>query len=326
MKSHHETLPLFGESETEIITEYASRNRERIRRWASRGIRFGTSSWKYQGWIGQIYGRSYRNNKSFESAALTEYSNLFPTVSGDFALYAFPDPAKMKSMYDMTSDGFRVSLKVTDRITVKRHPNISRYGTNAGRENPDFLNVELFEDAFLKPMEELKEKKGSIIFEFSAFHPESQAAYKQFISSLDHFLSRLPRGYEYAIELRNRGFLTGEYLRMLQQHGAAHVLNSWTKMPPIIDQLRIAGILTAPFSVARGLLKPGRKYQTAVEMFQPYDRIKEENPELRMGLVESVRKCIEEKKELYVYVNNRAEGNAPKTIEAILDILESGSG
>ena len=96
-------------------------------------------------------------------------------------------------------------------------------------------------------------------------------------------------------------------------------------MPPIVDQIRIAGVLSAPFSVARGLLKPGRNYQTAVEMFQPYDRIKEENPELRLGLVESVKKCIDGKKELYVYVNNRAEGNAPKTIEAILDLLESGA-
>jgi uncharacterized protein YecE (DUF72 family) len=47
------------------------------------------------------------------------------------------------------------------------------------------------------------------------------------------------------------------------------------------------------------------------------------NPALREGLAETVRRCIAEKKELYAYVNNRAEGNSPKTIEAILDILDS---
>jgi hypothetical protein len=93
-------------------------------------------------------------------------------------------------------------------------------------------------------------------------------------------------------------------------------------MPPIIEQIKIAGVLTSSFSVARALLKPGRSYQEAVETFQPYDRVKEENPELRMGLVESVRRCIADGKTLYAYVNNRAEGNSPKTIEGILDMLD----
>jgi uncharacterized protein YecE (DUF72 family) len=35
-----------------------------------------------------------------------------------------------------------------------------------------------------------------------------------------------------------------------------------------------------------------------------------------------VQRCIAGGKQLYAYVNNRAEGNSPKTIEAILDILD----
>ena len=99
-------------------------------------------------------------------------------------------------------------------------------------------------------------------------------------------------------------------------------MNSWTRMPPIMEQTRIAGVLTGGFSVARALLRPGRTYREAVEKFQPYDRIREENPELRLGLADAVQRCIAERKQLYAYVNNRAEGNSPKTIEAILDILD----
>jgi hypothetical protein len=36
-----------------------------------------------------------------------------------------------------------------------------------------------------------------------------------------------------------------------------------------------------------------------------------------------VRRCVAEGRQLYAYVNNRAEGNSPKTIEAILDILDT---
>jgi uncharacterized protein YecE (DUF72 family) len=172
-------------------------------------------------------------------------------------------------------------------------------------------------------VEALKKKRGVIIFEFSAFFPTSGITYDLFVEMIDGFLGRLPQGFSYAVEIRNAEFLKAEYLAVLSAHGVAHVLNNWTKMPPIAEQIRMAGILTAPFSVARALLKPGRAYQDAVGLFQPYDAIKEENPEIRLGMADAVQRCIAEGRELYAYVNNRAEGNSPKTIEAILDILDS---
>jgi uncharacterized protein YecE (DUF72 family) len=304
-------------------SEYVLRNRERLHHWASKGIYFGTSSWKYPGWKGEIYNRPYPSKKAFQQECLAEYSELFPTVCADFALYDFPDAEKMHIIHDQTTDDFKVSLKVTDRITIQGYPNLPRHGTNAGKENPDFLNVELFEDAFLRPLDELKKKRGVIIFEFSAFRPGSRVDFDAFVSMIDEFLTRLPGGYAYAVEIRNREFLTSEYLKMLESHGVAHVLNNWTRMPPIVEQLQVSGVLTAKFSVARALLKPGRTYEQAVRLFQPYENIKEENPELRLGIVGAVSRCVSEGRALYAYINNRAEGNSPKTIEAILDILEN---
>ncbi len=318
------TLSLFGEESIPQIpvSEYVARNKERIHRWASKGIRFGTSSWKYAGWKDLIYTRQYPSKKAFEQECLAEFSELFPTVTADFALYDFPKEEKMRVIHDQMTDHFKLSLKVTDRITIKRYPNIPRYGSNAGTQNPDFLNVELFEDAFLKPIEALKTKRGAIIFEFSSFHPSTGVTVETLIEKVSAFLERLPKGYEYAIELRNSEFLTNEYFVMLASHGVAHVLNNWTRMPSILNQIQLAGVLAAPFSVARALLKTGRTYEQAVEMFQPYDRIREENPEIRLGIIEAVRKCLDEGRSLYVYVNNRAEGNSPKTIEGILDALD----
>ena len=323
------TLPLFPESEgggtiskSAPVSEYVQKNKERLHRWASKGILFGTSSWKYPGWKGLIYNRTYPSTKVFNKECLAEYSELFPTVCADFALYDFPKPETMQVIHDQTTDLFKLSLKVTDRITIKRYPNMTRYGPNAGKENPDFLNVELFEDAFLAPLEKLKKKRGVIIFEFSTFHPNSGVALDSFLGLLHEFLAKLPKGIDYAVEVRNREFLTSEYLKMLESHTIAHVLNSWTRMPPLIEQIQLAGVLTAPFTVARTLLKRGRTYEEAVELFQPYEHIKEEDPELRAGLVETITRCIAEGRTLYAYVNNRAEGNSPKTIEAILDMLD----
>lgn len=319
-KTDSSTLPLFDEPAAS--SPYVQRNAPRIRQWAGKGILFGSSSWKYPGWKGLVYNRRYGSQKEFNRDCLAEYSEVFPTVCADFALYDFPDRAAMQLIHDQTTSDFRLALKVTDRITIKRYPTLPRYGPNAGRENPDFLNVELFEDAFLQPLEALGKKCGAIIFEFSTFHASSDMSYRQFVDLLDVFLTHLPRGHAYAVEIRNREFLRHEYLTMLASHGVAHVLNSWTRMPPIVEQIRVEGVLAAEFSVVRALLNPGRTYEQAVELFQPYEAIKEENHELRAGLVETVKRCVAERRTLYAYVNNRAEGNSPKTIEAILDILD----
>jgi uncharacterized protein YecE (DUF72 family) len=321
-RTSNATLPLFESETSRASSEYIGKNRDRIRRWASKGIYFGTSSWNYPGWRGQIYNRHYPSKKSFQENALAEYSELFPTACADFALYDFPHPDKMQFIHDQTRDEFKLSLKVTDRITLKRYPNLPRFGPKAGTENPDFLNAELFTDMFLKPIESLKKKRGVIIFEFSTFHPTSGVSSESFIELLDAFLKRLPKGFDYAVEVRNSDFLTADYLRMLHANGVAHVLNNWTRMPPIIEQLRIAGVLTTKFSVSRALLKPGRTYEQAVQMFQPYTEVREENPEVRLGLVETVRRCVAEGRTLFAYINNRLEGNGPKTIEGILDMLE----
>jgi uncharacterized protein YecE (DUF72 family) len=329
-KQTHETPSLFAAEQSAppsqpsgAPSEYVARNRERIHRWASRGINFGSSSWKYPGWKGQVYNRRYPNQKVFERECLAEYAELFPTVCADFALYDFPDPETMQLIHDQTGEGFTVSLKVTDRITIKRYPNLPRHGKNAGRENPDFLNLQLFEEAFLRPLEHLRQKVGVIIFEFSTFYPPSGITAVRFTEMMDAFLSRLPKGYAYAVEVRNSEFLTPEYLAMLASRGTAHVLNSWTRMPSVIEQISMAGILTAPFAAARGLLKPGRTYQEAVDMFSPYREIREKNPELRLGLAQAVQRCLADGRTLYAYLNNRAEGNSPKTIEGILDVLDS---
>ena len=324
-KPSSETLPLFSADETSSTTpvsEYVARNHGRLRRWASKGIHFGGSSWKYPGWKGTIYNKSYKTKRAFDEQCLAEYSELFSTVCADFALYDFPDEKQMKLIHDSTTDTFKISLKVTDRITIKRYPSLPRFGQLAGAVNPDFLNVELFEDAFLKPLEGLKKRRGAIIFEFSTFHPNSGITYEKYVDIIDAFLSRLPKGYEYSVELRNSEFLTTEYLKMLASHGVAHVLNNWTRMPPIIKQLKIGGVFTTKFSVSRALLKAGRTYEEAVQLFQPYTDIKEENTDLRTGVAEAVSRCIADRRTLYAYINNRAEGNSPKTIEAILDILD----
>src|SRR2546428_3274885 len=71
---------------------------------------------------------------------------------------------------------------------------------------------------------------------------------------------------------------------------------------------------------ARFLLKAGRKYEQAVKAFEPYDSIKEENPEARAAgrALTTERQAAGLKRRTFVFVNNRLEGNAISTIAAMM--------
>jgi hypothetical protein len=102
----------------------------------------------------------------------------------------------------------------------------------------------------------------------------------------------------------------------------AHCLNSWTRMPPVSKQLAMPGVITAGHVAARLLLRPGRGYQEAVDMFAPYERIQEPYPEGRRALRELIERCLAGQQTLFAFVNNRFEGNAVQTIEETIRELE----
>jgi hypothetical protein len=111
-------------------------------------------------------------------------------------------------------------------------------------------------------------------------------------------------------------------LRMLHGHRATAVLSWWTAMPPLAAQFATPGASEAPYFLARILVAPGRKYADAVRLFSPYDRIREEHPQMRREAAQIARAARAQGKDLFLIVNNRAEGCAPYTIDAIRGMLE----
>lgn len=294
---------------------------------AIQGVYVGTSSWKYPGWRGLLYESAryeYRGKFSesrFHRHCLAEYGQVFKTVCVDAAYYGFPSRQSLERLAGQVPEDFLFGLKVTDAITIKRFPNLSRFGPRAGRPNETFLNAELFAKAFLEPCAAVRPAIGVLIFEFSRFGPADYRHGREFLADLDAFLGRLPPGWPYGVELRNRAWLRPEYFACLRRHRVAHVFNSWQAMPPVGEQMDLPESRTHPdLAAARFLLKPGRRYDEAVRTFQPYDRAREELPEARAA----GRRLIAEgrargpRARTFVFVNNRLEGNALETIAALV--------
>ena len=62
----------------------------------------------------------------FKRECLREYAEVFKTVCVDAAYYTFPSTQYLEGMVNLTPDDFMFGLKVTDAITIKKFPLVSR--------------------------------------------------------------------------------------------------------------------------------------------------------------------------------------------------------
>ena len=297
----------------------------RLAALASENIFIGTSSWKYEGWLGQIYRRDRYltrgrfSQKRFNDECLSEYAETFPIVCGDFSFYQFPSEQYWRKLFGSAPTTLQFAFKVPEDVTVKQFPRHPRYGARAGDDNSSFLDAGLFQSAFLDLLAPYQPRVAVLILEFGHLPKQCFADTGAFLQTLDPFLAALPRDFRYAVEIRNPEFLSPEYFACLRSHGVAHVLNAWTRMPEIGVQMRLRDADTGDFTVARALLRRGRAYEEAVAKFTPYSHVQDPNPETRDALRLLIARARERHQPSYIFVNNRLEGNAPETIEAITD-------
>jgi len=290
-------------------------------------IRFGTSTWTYEGWQGQIYKREYKKTL-FARECLGEYCQylhngepLFRTVGNDSTFYRPPTANQLKNYLNQIPEDFQMCFKVWEELTIPTFSTQPRYGLKAGQPNPRFLDASVFKDLVLTPYREANFglHTGPFLFEFQ----RHGMLPSEFVGKLDTFFGQLPRDSSYAVEIRNAGVLGPLYRDMLASHGVAHVYNHWSFMPGLAEQHQKMEQFTAPFTVMRLLTPLKMSYEAAKKRAEPYTKIVGELPDMRNEAVVLIKNAIGHNRRAYVLVNNRLEGNAPSTVQALTDLLRA---
>jgi uncharacterized protein YecE (DUF72 family) len=311
-------LPLFGPPRGSPLAG-------KLQALAAEGVYLGASSWKYEGWLGQVYTaaryltRGRFSRQKFEAGCLAEYAETFPVVCGDFSFYQFPSDDYWRRLFASAPAPLRFAFKVPEEITAKTFPKHARYGARAGQGNENFLNARLFDQAFLDAIRPHRARVAALIFEFGTFSKAAFPTPDEFLAALERFLAQLPEGWRYSVEIRNPEYLGPGYFGVLRARHVAHVFNAWTRMPELARQIALDGAFTADFSLTRALLRRGRSYEQAVEKFSPYQEIRDPDPAARESIRSLIRRARQERQQAYIFVNNRLEGNAPATIQAIVE-------
>jgi uncharacterized protein YecE (DUF72 family) len=195
-------------------------------------IRIGTSSFTAKGWDGPFYPRGLKPEDR-----LSFYATRFDTVEIDSTYYGPPAAGTVEGWYTKTPPDFLFAAKVPQVVT---HQKV-------------LVNCQEEFTHFLKTMEGLREKLGPLLFQFGHFYPSEFKDGSQFLSCLGQFLEKLPEGFKFAVEIRNKDWIDAPFLDLLRKHGVAFTLTDLTRMPRPWEIKSGLDLITADFTYVRWL-------------------------------------------------------------------------
>lgn len=280
------------------------------------GLRLGTSSWAFPGWAGLVYGHRV-GEQMLARQGLGAYSRhpLLRAVSVDRTFYAPLGADDFRDYARMVPPEFRFVVKAHAALTTP----IDRQARNVA-VTPDvdrFLDLRYAIERVVTPaIEGLGERLGALLFQFPPFGLPYAREPQLFVNALGAFLDALPRGPQYAVELRNREVLGPAYADALARNGATHCFNVHPRMPGVIEQAAVLGenAWLSGTVVVRWMLHPQQDYEAARERYFPFDRIVDPDPANRAAVATLVARILGRGNEAIVIANNKAEGCAPLTL------------
>jgi len=270
-------------------------------------VKYGTSSFSSRDWVGPFYEPGTQ-----PSEYLRQYSNSFDTVEVDATYYAVPSQDTVMGWVDKTPDDFVISAKFPRSIV------------HAGKEwLPDagklLLPDETYDtrDRFLGVMAHADSKVGMLLLQFPYFSKKVFTSRNEFMDRLDRFLGDLPESFRYAVEIRNKSWLTKPFADLLRSHSVAmaHADHAWMPHADEIDP-KIEPV-TADVAYVR--LIGDRKEIEAItktwekEVIDRTDRLERWADHLISLLRKEIRTLV--------YINNHYAGHAPATVRRLVAMV-----
>ena len=296
---------------------------DRIRNLAARlppRIHLGTSSWSFPGWKGLIYAD--RNGKPASEQTLARHGlaayaahPLFRTVSLDRTFYAPLTAPELAVYAAQVPDHFRFVVKAPAAFT---DPAIRKGGSGEpARDNPSFLDGAAAA-TFVRPcLAGLGPKAGPLVFQFPPLGRRLLADLPRLTARIAAFMTVLPRGPLYAVEVRDPQLVSHEFAAALHDAGAVPCLAVHARMPPVAEQAAAFGFAAADCRlplVVRWNLHAGRDYAEAKADYFPFNRLVEEDLASREALAILARQAAAANRDAFITINNKAEGSAPLSV------------
>ena len=275
-------------------------------------IRFGCSSFSSEDWVGPFYPEGTRKGDF-----LRIYAEHFDTVEVDATYYAVPRASVVDGWREKTPPDFLLSAKFPRSIVHGGEGPMP----DAGRVLvPEQVGGD--RDAFLDVMARMGGKLGPLVLQFPYFSKAAFDSPARFLDRLDVFLDDLPLDFEYAVELRNRSWLTPEFAHLLRRHRTSMVLVDQAWMPHADEVEQRFDPVTGPRIYVR--LLGDRKEIEAIT--RTWDTEVIDRRERLRRWASFLLRASRRGQPTLVYVNNHYAGHAPTTVRRLMAMVEEARG
>jgi uncharacterized protein YecE (DUF72 family) len=245
------------------------------------GLYLGTSGWSYADWEGSLYPEGLP-----AAARLAEYANHYATVEIDSTFYGTPRRSTVERWREIVPEGFLFAAKFPQEVTHERN----------------LVNVRSEVEGFVHTMQALEDRLGPLLLQLPpSFTVEGMGA-------LEDFLSTLPQGPRYAVEVRHRSWLGSDLPELLREHGVALALIDYPWMPRMEEA-------TTDFAYIRWL---GNRR----EFPSDHTHAKRDRTEDLTWWSERVDRFLSGGREVFAYANNHFENHSPSTLQRFLAIRQ----
>lgn len=291
-------------------------------------IRLGTSSWGFPGWAGLVWADTYTTTQ-LARQGLPAYARhpLLRTVSLDRAFYKPLSVDEYAGLAAQVPDDFRFVVKAPSLVSDA----MVRDRGHGMRRNTAFLDPDIAVREFFQPaLKGLGSKIGAMVFQLSPLPASMLSNIPEVLDRLSRMLAALPSLHGIApdgvvaVEVRDPELVTPGLADVLRNAGATYCLGLHAKMPPIEAQLPILRALWPGPLVARWNLHQlhgAYGYETAKDLYEPFDRLIDPDPHTRNALVRVIAATTAAHHPVYVTINNKAEGSAPLSVLALAEAL-----
>jgi uncharacterized protein YecE (DUF72 family) len=228
--------------------------------------------------------------RSYSRDYLAYYATKFNSVEIDSTFYACPPPERFTRWYEITPPDSLFSLKVPQTITHEKC----------------LLDcdAQIVSGVYL-----LKEKLGILLLQFG-FCDEKEISSSQFSARLRSFLrdTKIASG-RFAVEIRNKHWLTPEFTDLLREHKVALVLQDQGWMPGP-DALSF-DYFTTDFTYVR-LLGDRKEIE---KQTKTWDKVVVNRTKELWSWLDICQRAVKRGVTVFFYVNNHYAGHAPATVE-----------
>jgi uncharacterized protein YecE (DUF72 family) len=260
-------------------------------------LRIGTSAFTAKGWVGSFYPKGMQP-RDF----LSYYATQFDTVEVDSTFYRTPALSTVEGWNLKTPPGFLLSAKVPQVITHEK----------VLVDCEDDLNH------FLKTMDALGDKLGPLLFQFGYFNQKAFKTQAEFLARLKPFLKKLPKGYQFAVEIRNKNWLDAYFADTLRERGVALALIDQSWVPRPWEFKEKFDLITADFTYVRFL--GDRK--GIEQLTETWDKTIVDRKKDLKNWVDLLRQLVTDKRirKIIAYMNNHYSGHAPAGVKLFWDL------